>query len=411
MRFFIFRKPSREAKAPAVEAHSVGTSLPHRAPGPIESLQQAIGNHGVRGLLQTLRQAAGGSGGSQLHVSSPQDASEQEAERVAERVVAAPDANAVSADSARSRIGTPAAADDGLRASGQPLDAPTREFFAPRFGEDFDGVRVHTDETAAESAASMNAAAYTVGRDVVFGHGQYAPETAEGRKTLAHELAHVVQQRRGAEPRQIQRKLVLTGASADITRVIAVMNEGLGPMLMAKVNSAGEVSIVSSGMQGPPTTQNQLFTTQLESIVNEKGTVTIGVTSGGAPIVGSYALAQIDIADIEQLGVGQPGWDARAALLHEIVEQRERQLGTTAAQRGFGSPTTGAHGTALAAELGMIGAVLESDSGLVATATHADGTMDGTRTVVFKYPDGTRYRVEVTLSHNNITGVTRTKLP
>lgn len=59
----------------------------------------------------------------------------------------------------------------------------------------------------------------------------------------------------------------------------------------------------------------------------------------------------------------------------------------------------------------MIGATLESDTGLVKETANADGTVNGTRTVVFKYPDGTRYRVEVTLSHNNITGVTRTKLP
>jgi hypothetical protein len=59
----------------------------------------------------------------------------------------------------------------------------------------------------------------------------------------------------------------------------------------------------------------------------------------------------------------------------------------------------------------MIGATLESDTGLVKETANADGTVNGTRTVVFKYPDGTRYRVEVTLSHNNITGLTRTKLP
>jgi hypothetical protein len=59
----------------------------------------------------------------------------------------------------------------------------------------------------------------------------------------------------------------------------------------------------------------------------------------------------------------------------------------------------------------MIGAELESDTGLVGGTRNPDGTIDGTRTVVFKYPDGTRYRVEVTLSHSNITGVTRTKLP
>src|SRR5260221_217089 len=81
-----------------------------------------------------------------------------------------------------------------LNSSGQPLDADTRAFVEPRFGHDFSQVRVHIDEKAAKSARSVNALAYTVGRDVVFGTGQYAPGTNEGEHLLAHELAHVVQQ-------------------------------------------------------------------------------------------------------------------------------------------------------------------------------------------------------------------------
>jgi hypothetical protein len=84
-----------------------------------------------------------------------------------------------------------------LRSPGQPLDAATRAFFEPRFGYDFSQVRVHTDAKAAESARAINALAYTVGRDVVFGAGQYAPGMSGGRKLLAHELTHVVQQGAG----------------------------------------------------------------------------------------------------------------------------------------------------------------------------------------------------------------------
>jgi hypothetical protein len=83
---------------------------------------------------------------------------------------------------------------DVLRSSGQPLDTSTREFMEPRFGHDFSQVRLHTDPQAAESARAVNALAYTVGRHVVLGAGQYAPGTNEGRKLLAHELTHVVQQ-------------------------------------------------------------------------------------------------------------------------------------------------------------------------------------------------------------------------
>jgi len=81
-----------------------------------------------------------------------------------------------------------------LRYPGQSLDAKTREFMERRFDHDFSGVRVHTNERAAESAKSVSALAYTVGSHVVFAPGQYQPTTAAGRRLLAHELAHVVQQ-------------------------------------------------------------------------------------------------------------------------------------------------------------------------------------------------------------------------
>lgn len=83
---------------------------------------------------------------------------------------------------------------DVLRSPGQPLDAQTRAFMEPRFGHDFSNVRVHTDENAAESARAVDALAYTVGHNVVFGAGQYAPNTGVGRRLLAHELTHVAQQ-------------------------------------------------------------------------------------------------------------------------------------------------------------------------------------------------------------------------
>jgi Domain of unknown function (DUF4157) len=81
-----------------------------------------------------------------------------------------------------------------LGSPGQPLDAGTRAFMELRFGHNFSNVRVHTDARAAKSARTVNALAYTVGRDVVFGTGQYMPQTSEGKRLLAHELTHVIQQ-------------------------------------------------------------------------------------------------------------------------------------------------------------------------------------------------------------------------
>jgi Domain of unknown function (DUF4157) len=81
-----------------------------------------------------------------------------------------------------------------LRSPGQPLDADTRAFMEPRFRHDFTQVRVHTDARAAASAQAVNALAYTVGRNVVFGTGQYLSKTPQGEQLLAHELTHVAQQ-------------------------------------------------------------------------------------------------------------------------------------------------------------------------------------------------------------------------
>jgi len=80
---------------------------------------------------------------------------------------------------------------------GSPLDRDTRGFMESRLGADFSDVRVHTDATASESARSVQAHAYTVGDDVVFQSGKYAPESDSGKRMLAHELTHVVQQRSG----------------------------------------------------------------------------------------------------------------------------------------------------------------------------------------------------------------------
>ncbi len=83
-----------------------------------------------------------------------------------------------------------------LRSPGQPLDRETRAFMEPRFGHDFSNIRVHSDARAAESARAINAHAYTMNQDIVFGTGRYEPERAAGMELLAHELAHSVQQHR-----------------------------------------------------------------------------------------------------------------------------------------------------------------------------------------------------------------------
>jgi hypothetical protein len=99
----------------------------------------------------------------------------------------------------------PSVVHDVLNSPGQPLDTVTRAFMEPRFGHDFSRVRVHTDSRAAQSAQEVNALAYTVGNQLVFAPRQYEPNSQRGKKILAHELMHVVQQ--GAGVSGVQSKL------------------------------------------------------------------------------------------------------------------------------------------------------------------------------------------------------------
>jgi hypothetical protein len=162
-----------------------------------------------------------------LEISQPGDVYEQEAERVAHEVLRMPDATAQQPcaacaagepcvncapkqagaiqRSANTAAGAPAASATvnlpGQIGPGQPLDHATRAYFEPRFGHDFSAVRVHAEPAAEQSARDLSAHAYTLGQDVVFGEGRFAPSTPSGRQLLAHELAHVVQQSGGGNHR------------------------------------------------------------------------------------------------------------------------------------------------------------------------------------------------------------------
>lgn len=138
-----------------------------------------------------------------LHISRPGDRYEKEADRMARRVTQSSMSARPPQASRETRsepVDIPTEVEATLKRPGKPLGAPTRSFMEPRFGYNFSRVRVHTGKQAARSAQMVNALAYTVGHDIVFGAGQYAPESARGRSLLAHELTHVIQQG-GAETR------------------------------------------------------------------------------------------------------------------------------------------------------------------------------------------------------------------
>ena len=113
----------------------------------------------------------------------------------------------------------------GLNGGGRPLPAPLRAFYEPRFGTDFSDVNLHTDAQAGGMARALRARAFTRGTDIVFGQGEYAPDSWRGRHLLAHELTHVVQQRQGAGDKAVRRWSYGTGAPADPTYVVVPEDE------------------------------------------------------------------------------------------------------------------------------------------------------------------------------------------
>lgn len=167
-----------------------------------------------------LRGQTGLTGGLLPRLGSIGDRFEQEADQVSREVMLLPGAPGkvteesspppvvqrhLSGSEATKEGVAPPIVQDVLAVPGQPLDGATRAFFEPRFGHDFGNVRVHADERAAESARAVNASAYTVGRDIVFASGRYNQSTVEGRRLLAHELSHVVQQGSSGPQETLQR--------------------------------------------------------------------------------------------------------------------------------------------------------------------------------------------------------------
>src|SRR5262245_43065565 len=244
---FTTKQVNREAATPTLPS---GTLRQPASAHPVHQIQSALGNRAFGQLVQA-----------KLQISSPGDEYEQEADRVADQVMRTPDAalaEPVAGDALPliSRLqrkceqceeeevqrqpmeeeeeegtlqakeasgqtpevtpGVPAQINT-LRSGGQPLSESARAFFEPRFGYDFSQVRVYADSQADELAKGVNALAYTVGRDVVFGAGQYNWETMAGKKLLAHELAHVVQQ--GATSSDVLQRKVTIGELPPLTEV------------------------------------------------------------------------------------------------------------------------------------------------------------------------------------------------
>jgi Domain of unknown function (DUF4157) len=139
-----------------------------------------------------------------LTINEPSDRYEQEADRIADQVMAMPAHSTISrsplniqrfcGESSGQGNEVPERVSRVLASSGRPLEAGLRQDMEGRFGHDFSQVRVHAGDAAGKSALDISARAYTVGNNVVFGEGQYQSDSLEGRRLIAHELTHVVQQ-------------------------------------------------------------------------------------------------------------------------------------------------------------------------------------------------------------------------
>lgn len=250
------RRSTAEKKSPRSRKKTAPVLSPEQSPlHPFPTLQQTLGNQAL------LRAVRSGTCRAKLKVSRPTDPFEQEADRVADRIMRTPAASGITSPiseqggapsiqrdtwepyepeegliigedqvftkrSAASGPAPPAATESQfhrLRGGGFPIPSSIRAWIEPRFGYDFSRVQLHTDSQSSRLADSIHARAFTYGPHLVFGEGEYAPETEEGRRLLAHELAHVVQQgkasplaapspaggaeisRRAADPDTIQR--------------------------------------------------------------------------------------------------------------------------------------------------------------------------------------------------------------
>ena len=328
--------------------------LASRQEHPILQLQRAIGNQAVQRLLQaeligleahdrTQDTTRFAHYVSQIPVYSkapvklqaklmgnPGDVYEQEADRVSERVMRMPErwlqhacACGGGCPKCRSqreqpsqnteRLQTkhvresdadvseaPPAVNGVIRSPSQPLDPTARAFMELRFGHDFGQVRVHSDAGASQSADAVNARAYSVGDDLVFGRGEYAPGTAQGRSLIAHELAHVVQQRNAIDPHPMLRRAAKTAKTSsgefvadpyDATRVLGAggvtTGHGANITITFKANDrvdAEKIAFVQTTLSMKDGVHNKYDADEKKRKVSESRMIPSGKPGAGAHI-------------------------------------------------------------------------------------------------------------------------------
>ncbi|MBN2535250.1 MAG: DUF4157 domain-containing protein [Spirochaetales bacterium] len=188
------------------KTHFRKSKLNH-SPSPPDSdmtLQKMVGNQEVKKMFeQELIQA-------RLYLNNAMDNYELEADKIADQVVSVKESTIKNIQKKNTGKNIKAeqikAKNTTFKSSGQPLQKHIRDYYEPRFGVDLGNVNVHSDSNADRLAKAINARAFTLGNDIFFAKGEYSPETGKGKKLIAHELTHVLQQGKERNNTIIQRK-------------------------------------------------------------------------------------------------------------------------------------------------------------------------------------------------------------
>jgi hypothetical protein len=418
MRFFV-QKP--KATQQAIPANSTILRQAHftqsRDMNSILHLQRTIGNQGVQlllwrnaeelnaGLTGTesphvghdfsripIHSPIGGAIQTKLAINTPGDDYEQDADRVADQVVRMPEPqlqrtsacggscpNRITNQGSQGQLLTkhmqsqdisetavPPIIEQVMSSPGRSLDSTTRRFMEPRFGYDFSSVRVHSDARAAQSADAVSARAYAVGNNLVFCRGEYVPETAQGRSLIAHELAHVVQQRNSIDPHPVLRrapKKAKTSAGEfvadpyDLTRVLghggATIGHGADITIKFKSNErvdAQKIAFVQTALSIKDGKVHNRFSDEKKKKVAESRMIPSGKPGEGThidqmpdistPLYGTTGSRGVDLSDPEPAKkLTEIGWhykDARGnvkdhdAMLHDEPDLNSGDIYTTA---------------------------------------------------------------------------------
>jgi outer membrane protein OmpA-like peptidoglycan-associated protein len=266
------------ARAAAVSEFPPGPVPARAAAKPLRASQQLPG--APRGAA--LIQPAAGMRPSQVPVASVQRmcAGCEDEEKKQVQAKSAPTRAAASADTYREASSVLDVVGNG---GGQPLTPQLRADMEAGLGADFSDVRIHTDAKAARSAAAISAQAYTLGNEIVFGPGSFAPESPEGRHTLVHELAHIQQQRKGPVPGRDTGSGVAVSDPSDsfeqeAEATASEVLDGLRPVAGIGPPAVGETEGPSAPRAAPRAAQ---------SVVSREAEALASHAASGAPSAGS----------------------------------------------------------------------------------------------------------------------------